>query len=188
MIRAISTQLLRWLGWQIELQYERLPPKYVLIVVPHTSNWDFPIGLLARAALQLDINYVGKASLFRPPFGALFRWLGGYPVDRSRSHGYVEAVADIFEQHQRFAICITPEGTRRRVDRLRTGFYHIAKQAKVPIVMAQFDWQHKKIVISAPFHPSSDQTADFSFIESFYRGVLGKHPELSFGYRPLEEA
>jgi len=188
MIRAISTQLLRWSGWQIELQYQQLPPKYVLIVVPHTSNWDFPIGLLARAALELDIKYVGKASLFRPPFGPIFRWLGGFPVDRSRSHGYVEAVADLIRKHQRFAICIAPEGTRRRVDRLRTGFYYIAKKADVPIVMVQFDWQHKKIVVSEPFYPTNDQAADFSFIESYYQNVLGRYPELSFGYRALEEA
>lgn len=188
MIKAISTQLLRCLGWRIELRYDYLPPKYVLIVVPHTSNWDFPVGLLARSALGLNIKYVGKASLFRSPFGTLFRWLGGQPVDRSRRHGYVESVVAIFNQHQHFALCIAPEGTRGRVDRLKTGFYHIAKGAGVPVVMVQFDWLHKKITISDPFYPTADQAADLAFITEHYQGVLGKHPEHSFGYRKMKGA
>jgi 1-acyl-sn-glycerol-3-phosphate acyltransferase len=186
MTKTISRRILRWLGWRIELPYDELPPKYVLIAVPHTSNWDFPIGLLARAALGLDIKYVGKASLFRPPFGKLFRWLGGYPVDRSRSQGYVEAVVQIFQEQERFAICIAPEGTRSRVERLKTGFYHIAKGAGVPIIMVKFDWKQRKLGISPPFYPTADQIADFEFIHQYFRGVEGKNPEYSFGY--TEEA
>ncbi|MEQ8707043.1 MAG: 1-acyl-sn-glycerol-3-phosphate acyltransferase [Phaeodactylibacter sp.] len=181
--RYISKTLLRCLGWRIITEYEALPAKYLLIAVPHTSNWDFPVGLLARAALGLDIRYVGKASLFRSPLGCLFRWLGGYPVDRSRSTGYVDAVTDLFNQKETFAICIAPEGTRRRVEKLKTGFYYIALGAKVPIIMARFDWANKRITISAPFYPTGNPTLDFEEIDSFFIGTLGKNPEQSYGYR-----
>jgi 1-acyl-sn-glycerol-3-phosphate acyltransferase len=175
--------LLRWLGWRIVTEYKALPPKYVLIAVPHTSNWDFPVGLLARSAMGLDIKYVGKASLFRPPLGWLFRWLGGYPVDRSRSTGYVDAVVDIFNEKEAFAICIAPEGTRSRVDKLKSGFYYIALGAQIPIIMAGFDWQKKCITISAPFHPTGNKELDFSHIDAFFIGTPGKNPEQGYGYR-----
>ncbi|WP_425422368.1 lysophospholipid acyltransferase family protein [Phaeodactylibacter xiamenensis] len=181
--RYISTMLLSWLGWRIVTAYEALPPKYVLIAVPHTSNWDFPVGLLARSALGLDIRYVGKASLFRPPLGWLFRWLGGYPVDRSRSTGYVDAVVDVFNEKEAFAMCIAPEGTRSRVDKLKSGFYYIALGAQVPIIMAGFDWQKKCITISAPFHPTGNKELDFSHIDAFFVGTTGKNPEQGYGYR-----
>lgn len=183
MARIISLFLLRRLGWRIETQYESLPQKYVLIAAPHTSNWDFIIGLLARSALGVRINYVGKASIFRPPFGWLFRWLGGHPVDRSRSQGYVDAVVRLFKAKDAFAICIAPEGTRKRVDRLKTGFYYIAKGAKVPVLMAKFDWGCRQITVSAPFHPSGDTTGDFQQIRAFYAGAVGKHPRQGFNYR-----
>lgn len=175
--------ILHWLGWRIDIAYSSLPPKYVLIAVPHTSNWDFPLGLLARSALGLNIKYVGKASLFRPPVGWLFRWLGGYPVERSRRTGYVEAVVDIFNRKEAFAMCIAPEGTRSRVEQLKSGFYYIALGAKVPVVMARFDWANRVITVSAPFCPSGNKALDFSHIDSFFIGALGKNPEQSYGYR-----
>jgi len=174
------------LGWRIELQYDRLPPKYVMIVLPHTSNWDFPIGILARTALGIDVKYLGKASLFRKPYGWFFRWLGGYPIDRSRRHGYVQTAVKLFREREAFALCIAPEGTRRKVERLRTGFYYIALGAEVLILMAQLDWQHKQIVISPPFYPSGEETADFEQINAFYEGVLGKIPACSYGYNFVE--
>lgn len=181
MTKTISKLLLRLWGWRISLPASQLPPKYVLIAVPHTSNWDFPVGLLARSALGLDIKYLGKASLFESPLGRLFRWLGGYPVDRSGGLGYVETVARIFDEHESFAICIAPEGTRRKVERLKTGFYYIALQAGVPILMAKFDWQRREIGISEPFWPSSDKVADFGVIDRFFAGVRGRYAELGYG-------
>lgn len=181
--KYISTALLHWLGWRIVTEYEAIPPKYVLIAVPHTSNWDFPIGLLARSALGIDIKYVGKASLFRPPLGWLFRWLGGYPVDRRRRAGYVDAVVDIFNQKEAFAICIAPEGTRSRVGQLKSGFYYIALGAEVPIIMARFDWANRTITLSEPFQPTGDKTLDFVYIDRFFKGALGKNPTQSYGYR-----
>lgn len=178
MFRAISRFLLKLLGWKVVLEYDQLPEKYVFIAIPHTSNWDFPLGLLARSALGLDIKYVGKDSLFRPPVGWIFRWLGGYPVDRSQRTNYVDSVVDIFNSKEQFAICIAPEGTRKKVDQLKTGFYYIALGAGAPIVMGRLDWAHREIRLSRPFFPSGDKEADFQFIMQYFQGAKGKHPEL----------
>ncbi|MCB0568169.1 MAG: lysophospholipid acyltransferase family protein [Phaeodactylibacter sp.] len=178
MFSTISRFILTLLGWKIVPEYDQLPEKYVFIAIPHTSNWDFPLGLLARSALGLDIKYVGKSSLFKPPFGWLFRWLGGYPVDRSRSTNYVDSVVDIFEHKQQFAICIAPEGTRKKVSELKTGFYYIALGSRAPIVMGRLDWGRKEVRISKPFYPAGDKDADFRFILQYFQGAKGKHPEL----------
>lgn len=180
MFRAISKFMLKLFGWKVILEYSQLPDKYVFIALPHTSNWDFPLGLLVRSALGLDIKYVGKDVLFRPPFGWLFRWLGGYPVDRSQRTNYVDSVVDIYDNKPQFAICIAPEGTRKKVSQLRTGFYYIALGAGVPIVMARLDWGRKEVRISQPFFPSGDKEADFSAMLQYFQGVKGKHPELGF--------
>lgn len=181
MFRAISKFLLRFFGWKIITEYEELPKKYVIIVVPHTSNWDFPIGLMVRSAMQLNTKYVGKDSLFKnPAVGAVMRWLGGYPVDRSKSNNFVDAVVDLFNSKEEFAITIAPEGTRKKVDKLKTGFYYIALGAKVPIIMVKFDWGKKIIGFSRPFFPTGDKDADFEFITSYFRGAKGRVPENSF--------
>ncbi|MCB0578031.1 MAG: 1-acyl-sn-glycerol-3-phosphate acyltransferase [Phaeodactylibacter sp.] len=181
MFRAISKFLLRALGWQVVTEFDELPKKYVIIAIPHTSNWDFPIGLMVRSAMGFDAKYVGKDSLFKNPvLGTIMRWLGGYPVDRSKNNNFVDAVVDIFNSKEEFAITIAPEGTRKKVDKLKTGFYFIALGAKVPIIMVKFDWEHKQVVFSRPFFPSGDKEADFAFITDYFRGVKGKNPENSF--------
>ena len=181
MFRAISRFLLRILGWTIITEYDELPKKYVIIVIPHTSNWDFPIGLMVRSAMGFDAKYVGKDSLFRNPvLGAIMRWLGGYPVDRSKNNNFVDAVVDIFNSKEKFAITIAPEGTRRKVDKLKTGFYYIALGARIPIIMIKLDWERKQLVFSRPFFPSGDKGADFEFITAYFRGVKGRNPENSF--------
>lgn len=181
MSKTLSRFILRLFGWKVVVQGE-LPPQYVIAVVPHTSNWDFPIGILTRNAMGQYIGFVAKESLFRPPLGAIFRWLGGYPVDRSRSHNYVDAVVDIFKQEKEFKLCIAPEGTRSRVDKLKTGFYYIAKGAGVPILLCKFDYATREVVVSPPFHPTEDVEADLAYIYDFFRGTRGKNPELSFLY------
>ena len=115
MFRAISKFLMRAMGWVIITEYDELPQKYVIIAIPHTSNWDFPIGIMVRSILGFDAKYVGKDSLFKTPvLGTIMRWLGGYPVDRSKSNNFVDAVVDIFNSKEEFAITIAPEGTRKR--------------------------------------------------------------------------
>ncbi len=183
MFRKISAWLLHLWGWRVEGFNPRQLDKYIIIVIPHTSNWDFPLGLLVRHAWRLDeVKFLAKDSLFKPPFGWLFRWLGGYPVDRSRRNNYVDTVAGIFRRHDRFAITIAPEGTRSKVDRLRTGFYYIARKAKVPIIMVKFDFGKKVVSFSKPFWPTDDKDADFAAIRHFYKDARGKNPELGIWY------
>lgn len=176
----ISRFILSLVGWEVVIEEKPLPPKFVAAVVPHTSNWDFPLGLLTRNILGVAIKYVAKDSLFKPPFGFLFYWLGGYPVDRSKRQHFVDSVVDIFNEKEKFAIVLAPEGTRKKVNQLKTGFYFIAKKAKVPILLVKFDYGNKKVVVGKPFFPSSDVNADFEYINAYFRGVKGKRPDRSF--------
>lgn len=182
MFRVFAHSLLRIMGWNTNAvgYFPIQEKKYVMIVAPHTSGWDFFIGILYRSIFKLTkAKYLGKMELFRPPFGFLFRWLGGVPVDRSSRNNTVNEVVKLFSNNEEFVIALSPEGTRKRVDRLKTGFYNIATQAKVPIVMVGLDFQNKQLVFSAPFNPSGDQEKDFDHILDFFSPIKGKHPELS---------
>lgn len=164
-------------GWKVEHHFPYHLKKCVVIVAPHTSAWDFVIGLAVRSVLQLHhIKYLGKAELFEGRFGFFFRWMGGYPVDRSGKHNMVDQVVALFQQHETFVLALSPEGTRKKVDRLRTGFYHIAKKAEVPIVMTALDFGNKRVFFSEPFFTSEDEQADFTKIVNFYAPVEGKKP------------
>ena len=182
MLRKISQWLFKLWGFKFTGQISHFPRRVIFVVIPHTSNWDFPLGLVCRSALGERIRFIGKDTLFRPPFGAIFRWLGGYPVDRSKSHNYVESVVDIFNKEKQLAIAIAPEGTRSKVDRLKTGFYFIAKSAGIPILLAKLHYPKRTLEISAPFFPTDDQEADFAFIYEYFRGARGKIPEKGFLY------
>ncbi|MDW8331397.1 MAG: lysophospholipid acyltransferase family protein [Cyclobacteriaceae bacterium] len=175
-----SKLLLKIMGWDPNPHgaFPIRPRKCVIIVAPHTSNWDFVIAVLYRSALGLEkARYLGKKELFTPWFGWFFRWLGGTPVDRHASHNVVEQVVEIFNRHQDFILALSPEGTRKKVERLRTGFYQIALQANVPIVMAALDFANKKVTFSEPFKPTGNLEEDFKYIIDFFRPVKGKYPE-----------
>lgn len=177
-MRWISTRLLKWLGWKQVGAFPNHLKKYVVIVAPHTSNWDFVIGLLFRKVLRLEhAKYLGKHQLFRPPFGFFFRWLGGYPVNRSASSNLVDQVVKIFNEHDEFVLALSPEGTRQRVDKLKTGFYNIARKANVPIIMVAFDYANRQLVISPPVETTENEQADFNRILAFFRPIAGKRPE-----------
>lgn len=177
-MRLMSKFILKLIGWKSVGSFPDNLKKYVVIVAPHTSAWDFVVGVLFRSALRLErAKYLGKHQLFKPPFGFLFRWLGGYPVDRTSRHNLVDQVVKIFNDHEEFALALSPEGTRKRVDKLKTGFYNIARKANVPIIMVAFDYKHKQAIISAPFETTNDQQADFEKILSFFRPIEGKLPE-----------
>ena len=152
--------------------------KYVIIAAPHTSWQDFPIGILARNTSGIKINFIGKNSLFKGPFGFFFRSLGGTPVDRSKNNNLVEAIIDIFNSKDEFKLALSPEGTRKKVEKWKTGFYYIAKGANVPIVMATLDFGKKEVKISEPYYTTDDMEKDFEHFESFYKRVVGKNPEL----------
>lgn len=170
---------LRSMNWNIALSFPfHSLKKYIVIVGPHTSNWDFIIGLAYRNILDMNyVGFLGKSQLFKPPFGWIFRSLGGIPVDRTSSHNLVDTVADMFAKRERFAIAIAPEGTRKKVDRLKTGFYFIAAKAKIPIIMVGLDYKHRTVRFSEPLY-TSNQTEDFAKIYDFYRTIEGKIPEL----------
>jgi 1-acyl-sn-glycerol-3-phosphate acyltransferase len=165
------------MGWTLEGDLPRQLKKYVIIVVPHTSWFDFFLGLLIRAVLQEQINYIGKKSLFEPPFGWFFRWMGGAPIDRSKSSDTVSATAHIFDTREEFRLALSPEGTRKKVAQWKTGFYYISKAAKVPIVLVAFDYGAKRIKISEPRFPTENIEDDFKNYRLFFKGVVGKIPE-----------
>jgi 1-acyl-sn-glycerol-3-phosphate acyltransferase len=157
--------------------------KSIFIVAPHTSNWDFMIGLAYRNYLGLNhVQYLGKKELFRPPYGFLFRWIGGIPVDRRSSHNLVEDVVRIFKERDRLSIALAPEGTRKKVDKLRTGFYYIALNAMVPIIMVGLDYKNKTLPFGL-MTPSGDFEKDMEVIYGFYRTIEGKNPELGLMHK-----
>lgn len=172
----IARLILRIFGWRITGFPANPPPKYIVAVAPHTSAWDFPIGILTRWALWEDIHFIGKHTLFRPPLGWLMRALGGYPVDRRKRGNMVEAVVDIFNGKKHFAVSIAPEGTRKKVDRLKTGFYYMAKKAGVPILLCRFDWARREVGFGPLVWPGEDADADITRITDHFRGVRGKIP------------
>ena len=162
------------LGWKMIGEFPSHIDKFVIIVVPHTSWWDFVLGLLVRKVLNEEINYIGKKSLFDSPFGWFFCWTGGAPIDRSRSSDTVSAIVKIFETRERFRLALSPEGTRKKVEKWKTGFYFIAKHANVPIVMVAFDYGKKEVRFSEPQIVSNDQEADMEKYNTFFKGVEGK--------------
>ncbi len=178
-MRRISTFIFKkLLGWELIGRFPDLD-KCVVAVVPHTSWVDFPLGLVVRSMLGLEINYVGKKSLFRPPYGWFFRWTGGAPVDRGKNTDTVKAVADIFNERKVFRLALAPEGTRKKVDRWRSGFYYIALEAEVPIILVAFDFGKKQVKISDPRMPTGDFEADYAGYQQFFEGVTGYIPEYS---------
>lgn len=153
--------------------------KAVIIAAPHTSWHDFYIGVLLRKVMGLRTNFIGKKELFVGPLGWYLRGIGGAPIDRFTKENKVQAIAKLFENKEEFRMAMSPEGTRKKVEKWRTGFYYIAKEAKVPILMFTLDFEHKENKISEPFYPTDDMEADFKVMKDFFKGVKGKIPEYS---------
>jgi len=168
----------RILGWHFSNSAPKDLKKYIIIAAPHTSWLDFPLGILTKFALGIPANYIGKDSLFKPPFGFIFKLLGGTPVDRTKSHNLVDQIVDLFNKKDAFILALSPEGTRKKTERWKTGFYYIAKGAKVPIVMIALDFEHKTVKFSEPYFTTDYIEADFNHFYDFYKGIKGKHPEL----------
>lgn len=165
-------------GWKISGRFPYEIKKAVIIVAPHTSWRDVVIGLMARSVLHLKTaRFLGKKELFDGPFGFFFRWMGGIPVDRFSKQNTVDQVVQLFNEREELLLGLSPEGTRKKVDRLRTGFYHIAKKANVPIIMAGFDFKKKEIIFTEPFYTSDDEAKDFKHIIDFFAPVQGYHAE-----------
>jgi 1-acyl-sn-glycerol-3-phosphate acyltransferase len=171
-LRLLGRAVLRALGWHIEGELPDLP-RFVAIVAPHTSNWDFVVGAAAMFALDLDLAFLGKDTLFRGPLGPLMRAMGGIPVDRAASHGVVASAIDAFRAREQLVLAIAPEGTRKPVARLKSGFLHIARGAGVPILLATIDGDARCVRLGPLVEPGDELEAELARIESHYRGVRG---------------
>jgi 1-acyl-sn-glycerol-3-phosphate acyltransferase len=170
---AFGRAVLALLGWRVTGEFPNAP-KLVMIGAPHTSNWDFVVALSAAFSLRLGFSWVGKHVLFRPPFDRFFRWLGGVPVDRRSSHGFVQQMVSEFDRRQQFLLAIAPEGTRKAVTRLKTGFYHIALGAGVPILLVTFDQARKAVHVGPTLIPTGDLPGDMDRIQALYTERLGR--------------
>jgi 1-acyl-sn-glycerol-3-phosphate acyltransferase len=178
-MRPVYHMLFRLFGWKINGDFPADLKKYIIALAPHTSNWDFVVGVAARSILRIQkTKFLAKSQLFRFPYGWIFRRLGGYPVERTSPHDMVKQAADLFNSHDHFILAITPEGTRKKVEKLRTGFYHIAKAAHVPIIPVGFDFKKKEVIIGTPLYPGENMKEDFDKLHSFYGKIMGKNPQL----------
>ena len=170
---------MRVAGWRVE---GKLPdiPKFVLVGAPHTSSWDFVLFLGVIFTLRADVRFMGKAELFRPPYGWFFYYCGGVPVDRKKSTGLVEQMVEAANKTDHFILTIAPEGTRHHVAEWKRGFYHIAKGAGIPMVMAVVDGKHKEVRIGQVFQLTDDIEADMKAITGIFEGVVGINPRRKY--------
>ena len=185
MKKVIARWLLGILGWRLE---GTRPAKdgYVLIAAPHTSNWDFPLMLLCGAAFDMRIRWMGKHSLFRPPLGWVMRAMGGMPIKRHRNGNVVSEMVEAFQRIPGLILVVPTEGTRSRTEYWKSGFYHIARQARVPIVPSFLDFGQKCAGFGPPMQTSGDLSADMQYFRDFYAGMRGKFPD-QFGPIRLKE-
>ncbi|MFN2165689.1 MAG: lysophospholipid acyltransferase family protein [Anaerolineae bacterium] len=175
-LQRVSHWLLTAFGWRLEGQVPDLP-KMVVIAAPHTSNWDFPLMLAAVFALRSKVRWMAKSSAFPWPFHGIMRWLGGIPIDRSQATGVVARAVQSFGDREQLLLVIPPEGTRSRVRHWKTGFYHIACGAGVPLLMTYMDYGRKAVGVGPLMRPTGDIDADMEVIRDFYSTIQGKHHE-----------
>jgi len=182
----MSRTLLRLLGWKIEGE-KPLHHKYVLIAAPHTSNWDFPLMILFAWAFGIRISWMGKKSLLWPPLGWIMRALGGIPIQRKTSNNMVDSMIDAFEELSELVLVVPTEGTRARVEHWKSGFYHIARGAQVPIVPSYLDYGQMRGGFGPALPMSGDVKRDMQLLRGFYAPMKGKFPELFGPVRLREE-
>ncbi len=174
-----AKKILYILGWEVTGDPVNTP-KALFVVAPHTHWLDIPLGFLIRAYLGLDVRFIAKKSLFTGMKGYIFRWLGGYPVDRSRNQGLVKSVVEAFNSQEHFYLGLAPEGTRKKVNQLRTGFYYIALEGRIPMFLTTFDFEHKRVEFTGPVWADGSNPDQIREIESHFRGIKGRVPEYSF--------
>ena len=176
MKKLISKIIFKIIGWKVvgKLNY---PDKCLVIAAPHTSNWDFFIGRCYAYIIGIVPKYLIKSELFLPILRSLIKWNGGIPVYRHSKNNVVDQITEIYNSTDKFILGISPEGTRRRVERWRTGFYHIAVKSEVTILLIKMDYEKKEIGIINEFHPSGDIDKDLLFIQNQYKNIKGKIPK-----------
>jgi len=175
-LSRLSYWILKQLGWTFHVDLPDIK-KYVAIAAPHTSNWDFPLGILAAKAINLKVHWLGKHSLFRWPYGWFFRLIGGTPIHRDGGKNYKQQLTELFNRSESLVLALAPEGTRSKTDHWKTGFHSIAHAANVPILMGYLDYGNKQVGIGGMLYPSEDIEADFELVREYYRDRRGKFPE-----------
>lgn len=179
-LRLVAFVGLKLTGWRTVGTPPKLD-KFVMIAVPHTSNWDFAIMLPVVLKYKLDVHWIGKHTLFPKPIAWFMRWLGGIPINRSSAHNTVEQAAEAFNRSRELVLLLTPEGTRGKVDKWKAGFYHIACKVNLPIQLAYLDAKTKVVGFGPLFQPTGDFDADMSTMLAFYKDKQGIRPELTMG-------
>ncbi len=175
-MRFICKRILKMFGWQLD-EKQPTTDRYVLICYPHTSNWDFILGMLAKWAIGIPLNWVAKQNMFWGPFKYIFIAMGGVPLDRAKTSGFIQKNVALFQQRESFVLGMTPEGTRSKTAYWKTGFYYIAEGAQVPIALAYMDYKNKKVGVGKVIETSGDIDADFAIIKAFYQDKTGYKPE-----------
>jgi 1-acyl-sn-glycerol-3-phosphate acyltransferase len=171
---------LRLMGWKIVGEIDKKLEKCVFIVIPHTSWFDFFIGIFTRGIIGVELNWLGKKELFGFPLGWYFRYMGGAPLDRKGGLNMVDSIAQVFENRKIFRLGLSPEGTRKKVIELKTGFYYIAEKANVPIIPVAFNYGKKEVNFGSPFYTTGDIDGDLKIVLPHFKDVLGKIPENSY--------
>ena len=180
-----SRLYLKYTGWKLS----GMPPsarRYVMIAAPHTSNWDLPMTLAVVFAYRLKIYFLAKHTLFTPPIGFFLRWLGGIPVDRRKAQNLVEQAIELFSHQNDLILIVPPEGTRSKVRYWKSGFYHIACGAQVPIELGFIDFKRKVAGFGGTYIPSGNYDADLIEIQAFYTHITGKNPTLTSEVAPIK--
>jgi len=186
-LRVVGSLFLRLAGWRVEGRIPAGTDHAVVIAAPHTTNWDLPYMLAVAYALGIRPSWLGKRELFRWPFGWLMRALGGIPVDRSKRTNVVEQAAQRLREAERLFLVIPPSGTRSRAPHWKSGFYHVARAARVPIICSFLDYERKVGGVGPVFVPTSDLGADMDRLRVFYRDIRGKYPDNETPIRLSEE-
>jgi 1-acyl-sn-glycerol-3-phosphate acyltransferase len=173
---ALGRLMMGLRAWTIEGDFPDIP-KLVMAFAPHTSNWDFPTGLWVKLALRLEVRFVAKHTLFFWPLGPLLRWLGGIPVDRRAAAGFVDELSRELRDAGKIVLVVAPEGTRKRTEKWKSGFYRIAQEAGVPILLLRFDYPRRLILIGPLFRPSGDYESDLAAMRALVEPRMARRPE-----------
>ena len=182
MKKIIASVILKLFGWKTSFEILEEIDKCVIIAAPHTSNWDFPYTILTFWKYEIDIGFFIKDSYTKSFMGGILRSMGAIGVDRSKGQNLVDYASDLLNKKEKLVLIVPAEGTRSYVDKWKTGFYHIAKKAKVPIALGFLDFKTKEIGVGLFLEPSDDIDNDFNKIQDFYKDITGKNPEL---YNPI---
>jgi 1-acyl-sn-glycerol-3-phosphate acyltransferase len=176
LLKWSSTLLLGMAGWECVGKKPAGNSKFILLGVPHTSNWDFVILVLIASKLDLNVYWMGKKQLFFGPLGWFFKWFGGIPIDRSKKGNLVSQIVDFSDKAEDWWLVIAPEGTRKPVTRWKTGFYHISNEGQIPIMLSFIDYEKKQCGLGDIFRTTGDMDADLTFLQGYYGQFSGKRP------------